>query len=161
MYALRTDYLEKIKQDDVESRQDSASIVLAPRVSETCQFVASICCFSDYALLAEGHLAARASTVESDVCTSAQAAEGNLRLIPNGDTTEAVAERASLARDKELVRLCNVGGLRRNPENWAVPPDEAIKKQLGKVLHPWRRSVQTNKFRRWMLTPKDNTQKQH
>ena len=48
--------------DDVESRQDSASIVHIPRVSV-------------HAWIAEGNLSARASTVESDwFANSARAA---------------------------------------------------------------------------------------
>ena len=94
------DYLGKIKQDDLESRQDSASIVLTPRVSETASLSrASVAYFSVFAWFAQGHFSARA--LQSDLFTTrARAAEGNLRLIPNKQTTEAVVERANLARDK-------------------------------------------------------------
>ena len=104
-------FLGRIKQDDLESRQDSASIVLTPRVSENaCLSRASVAVdLSDYAWLAEGHLSARASTVETDqVAMIARAAEGNLRLIPNKETTEAVVKRANVAKDKELIRLGNI-----------------------------------------------------
>ena len=37
---------------------------------------------------------------------SARAAEGNLWLNPNKETTDAVVKRANVLRDKELVRLC-------------------------------------------------------
>ena len=40
--------------------------------------------------------------------TSAQAAEGNFRLILKSASTEAVVEKTNVARDKELVRLCTV-----------------------------------------------------
>ena len=64
---------------------------------------------SDYASLPEGHLSTRTSTVESDLsATSAQAVEGNLWQITHEASTEAVVEKANVARDKELVRLCNV-----------------------------------------------------
>ena len=64
---------------------------------------------SDYASLPEGHLSTRASTVESDLsATSAQAVEGNLWQITHEASTEAVVEKASVAKDKGLVRLCNV-----------------------------------------------------
>ena len=103
------DYLGKISKDDLESRQDSASIVLTPRVSETASLsrASAVDNLSDCALIAEGHFSARASTVESDwFANSARAAKGNLRLVPNTETTEAVVERANVTRDKELGRLC-------------------------------------------------------
>ena len=80
------DYLGKIKEDDPESRQDSASIVLIPRVSATASMSrASVADdFSDHASSAEGHFSAPASAVDSDLLTSsARAAEGNLQLIPH------------------------------------------------------------------------------
>ena len=92
-----SDYHGKIKQDNVQSRQDSASIVLTPRVSET----ASLC--------RAGHLSARTATVASDLfSTSARAAEVYLQLFPNKETTGAVVERANVTRDRELLRLCNI-----------------------------------------------------
>ena len=90
------DYLGKIKQDDLESR-DRLQLV-----SETTSLSrASVA--DNLSWIAEGHLAARAATVESVFTTSARAAEGNLRLIPNRETTEGVVERANVTKDKELV----------------------------------------------------------
>ena len=78
-------YLGKRQTDDLESRQDSTSIVLTPRVSETASLSRASAAgnLSDYLRIAEGHLSARASTGKSDVfATSARAAEGNFGLIP-------------------------------------------------------------------------------
>ena len=94
--------------DDLESRQDSASIVLTPRVSETASLFRASAAddLSDYFWIATGSCSTRASAVESDLfATSARAAEGNLRPTPNKETIEAVVERANITRDKELVRL--------------------------------------------------------
>ena len=94
------DYLGKINEDDLESRQNTAS-VLAPRVSETATLSHN---FSTCAWIAQGNLSARASTVEGDAhAHSARSAEGNLRLIPNKDTTEEVVERANETTNKEPV----------------------------------------------------------
>ena len=93
----------------MKTRQDSASIVLTATVSETARLsrVSAADNLSDHARIAEGLLSARASTVDSDwFADSARAAECNLWLIPNRETTEAVAERANVTRDKELVRVC-------------------------------------------------------
>ena len=91
------DYLGKRKQDDLESRKDSASIVLVPRVSETASLsrASVVDNLTDYARIAEEHLSARASIVECD-------------LFSTRATTEAFVERANVTRDKELVRLCGI-----------------------------------------------------
>ena len=90
--------------------KNTASVVLTPKVSETASLSRASAAdnFSNYSAgIAEENLSARASTEESDwFADSARAAEENLRLIPNRETTEAVAERANETKDKELVRLC-------------------------------------------------------
>ena len=103
------DYLGQINKDDLESRQASASIVrLARRVSETASPSRASAAdnLSDNAWIAEGHVSARASTVDSDwFADSARAAEGKLLLISNTETTEAIVEKSNVTRDKELARL--------------------------------------------------------
>ena len=99
----------KINQGGLESRQTSASIVLSPRVSETASPspASAVDNLSDHAWIAEGHLSARASTFESDwFADSARAAEGNVWLILNEETNEAVVEKGNVTREKELLRLC-------------------------------------------------------
>ena len=51
------DYLEQIDQDDLESRQDSASIILTSRVSEPVSLSRALIVedLSDYAWLAEAN----------------------------------------------------------------------------------------------------------
>ena len=80
----------------------------APRVSETCLSLSSICCWqlSARAWIAEGYLSARASSVQRGwFADSARAAEGNLWLIQSKETTEAFGGGANVPRDKELVQL--------------------------------------------------------
>ena len=87
------------------------------------------------------HLSAQASIVESDLLsTSARAAEENLRLIPNKETTEAVVERANVARDIELVRHCNMAEYSENMKIRAILSNKANRKQLGHITHTLRRS---------------------
>ena len=76
------------KQDDLESRQNSASIDLTPRVLETVSLSrASVADdLSDNAWVGTGTPAARASIVDSDLFTiSARAAEWCLQLVPNSE----------------------------------------------------------------------------
>ena len=88
-------------------------LFLLPRVSDTVTLSrASVADnLSTYARIAEENLSARAATVESAwFADSAREAEGNVWLIPNKETTEAVVERANVTTDKEIVRLCKIAG---------------------------------------------------
>ena len=83
------DYLSKISKDDLENRQHTASVVLTPRVLETASLSRASAAdnLSNFAWIAE-----RAPIVESDwFANSARAAEENLLLISNKETTEAVS----------------------------------------------------------------------
>ena len=100
-------YLGKRQTDDLESRQDSTSIVLTPRVSETASLSRASAAgnLSDYLRIAEGHLSARASTGKSDVFATSARAAGNFGLIPKRETTEAVDEESER---KKRQRTCSI-----------------------------------------------------
>ena len=127
LYSLRNmcDCLGKKGKDDVECRQNTASVVLTPRVSETVSPSRASAAhnFSDIAWIAGENLSARASTVESDwFADSARAAWENLWIIPNSETTEA---RANVTKDEEHVWMCTNCRSRRNPEDWATLSDSS------------------------------------
>ena len=102
------DYLGKIKKDELESRQDSPSVVLTPRVSETVTLSQPHAAgnFSSCASIAARNLSAIASLFENAWHANSErwTAEGNLWLRPN---QQAVVGRANETTDKELVRLEN------------------------------------------------------
>ena len=100
-------FLGKRQTDDLESRQDSTSIVLTPRVSETASLSRASAAgnLSDYLRIAEGHLSARASTGKSDVFATSARAAGNFGLIPKRETTEAVDEESER---KKRQRTCSI-----------------------------------------------------
>ena len=80
------DYLGKISKDDLESRENTASVVLTPGVSENASLSRASAGdnLSNYAWIAKGNLSARASTVERDWFGNiARAAEENLLPIPS------------------------------------------------------------------------------
>ena len=152
-------YLGKRQTDDLESRQDSTSIVLSPRVSETASLSRASAAgnLSDYLRIAEGHLSARASTGKSDVFATSARAAGNFGLIPKRETTEAVDERANVKRDKELVRLCKIADYADTMKIGQYLQTRPARKQLGNALHTLWRSWQTNKFLRWAFTLKNHS----
>ena len=84
------DYLGHRKQVDLESRQDSAPIVLAPKSLGNCQSVWSICCGTPL------------------ITSRQQRATSGQFLIKHQPTQ--LSKRRTWARGKELVRLCNVAG---------------------------------------------------
>ena len=97
------DYLGKINEIDLESRRNTASVVLTPRFSETASpSRASVADnLADYAWVAKEHFSARAPTVESDwFANRARAAEESLQWIPNQQTTEAFVEKTKVTSDK-------------------------------------------------------------
>ena len=107
------DYFGKINEIDCdESRRHTASVVLAPRVSENVTqprprpYATER--VSSCAPMAEGNHLARASPLDYTwhAYSARSTAQGNLLLFPNQQTRKMVVERANKTTDKELVRLC-------------------------------------------------------
>ena len=104
------DYLGKIDEIDLERRQNTASVVPTPRISETAT-VSRACAadnFTSHAGIAEGNFSTRASAVEGawHAC-SARSAEGNLRLILLEEATKAVVERPNEKNSFDCVQIAD------------------------------------------------------
>ena len=133
------DYLGKIKQDDLESCQDSASMVLTPRVQTTSQIILLLRRETSQ----HEHQQLRPLLVYHRWTSS----RGNLWRIPNRNNCSSCrkSQRGKRQRTRWTVWKCI---LHRNLENRARTSNKAIQQPLGKVLHTVWKSWQTNKFKR-------------
>ena len=94
-----------------QTRRNTASVVLTPRVSETATLSrphAADDNFQTCAQTEEGNLLTRGSPFENTWHADSErsTAEGNLRPFPNEQTRKAVVEKANEKTNEELDRLC-------------------------------------------------------
>ena len=134
------DCLGKVNEIDLESRRNTDSVVLTPRVSEnvTQSRLYAADNFSSCAPIAEGNLFARASSFENTWLADSErsTAEGTFRLSPKPRTRKAVVERANENADEERYRLCKIADCAETLKFGHFPHTRPARNSAGLVSIP-------------------------
>ena len=135
------DYLGENNEIDLESRRNTASVVISPRVSENVtqprpqpHAAENV---SSRAQIAGGNQLARASPLENTwhAYGARSTAERNFLLSPNQQTRKIVVERANEETDEELYRLCKIADDAEILKIGEFPSNKACTKQRWIGLH--------------------------